>query len=185
MAPLYAALTYHKIDLYDLESFPMSLHDLCFWLQNTAWGTAIRESTLLFPIIETIHVLGLSLSVGTIAVLDLRLLGLGLRREPVSQVMRQIMPWSLAGFAIMFASGALLFWAQALKAYDSVFFRIKLLLLLCTAVNALVFQFTVYRSMASWDKATATPLGARISGLVSLCLWIGVIAAGRTMAYKF
>ena len=163
----------------------MSLHDFCFWLQNTAWGTAIRESTLLFPIIETTHVLGLSLSVGTIALLDLRLLGLGLRREPVSQVMRQIMPWSLTGFAIMFTTGGLLFWPQALKAYNSVFFRAKLLLLLFTAVNALVFQFTVYRSMASWDKVSATPLGARISGAVSLCLWIAVIAAGRTMAYKF
>lgn len=163
----------------------MSLHDFCFWLQNTAWGTAIRESTLLFPVIETAHVLGLSLSVGTIALLDLRLLGLGLRREPVSQVMRQIMPWSLTGFAIMFITGALLFWSQAMKAYGSVFFRIKLLLLLFTAVNALVFQFTVYRSMASWDKAAVTPLAARISGVISLTLWIGVIAAGRTMAYKF
>ena len=63
----------------------------------------------MFPLIETAHVLGLSLSVGTIALLDLRLLGLGLRREPVSQVMRQIMPWSLTGFAIMFSTGVLLF----------------------------------------------------------------------------
>jgi hypothetical protein len=163
----------------------MSLHDFCFWLQNSAWGTAIRESTLLFPIIETAHVLGLSLSVGTIALLDLRLLGLGLRRQPASEVMRQVMPWSLIGFAIMFTSGALLFWSQALKAYNSTFFRIKLLLLICAAVNALIFQFTVYRRMSSWDEAPATPLGARISGVVSLCLWIAVIAAGRTMAYKF
>ena len=163
----------------------MSLYSFCQWLQNTPWGTDIRESTLLFPIIETAHVLGLSLSVGTIAILDLRLLGLGLRREPVSQVMGQLMPWSWAGFTIMFLSGGLLFWSQALKAYGSIFFRIKLLLLLLTAVNVLVFQWTVYRSMATWDQAPVTPFRARLTGALSLILWIGIIAAGRTMAYKF
>ena len=163
----------------------MSLYSICEWLQNTEWGTGIRESTLLFPIIETTHVLGLAFSVGTIAILDLRLLGLGLKREPVSQVMSQLMPWSLAGFFIMFVTGILLFWSQALKAYDSVFFRIKLLLLIFAGINALVFQFTVYRSMASWDQAPVTPFRARLTGAISIALWIGIIAAGRTMAYKF
>jgi hypothetical protein len=95
------------------------------------------------------------------------------------------MPWSVAGFIVMFLTGGLLFWSQALKAYDSVFFRIKLLLLLLAGVNALVFQFTVYRSMATWDQAEVTPLKARITGGLSLLLWIGIIAAGRTMAYRF
>ena len=139
----------------------------------------------MFPIIETTHVLGLALSVGTIAVFDLRLLGLGLRREPASLVMRQIIPWSLIGFAIMFLSGALLFWAQAEKAYASVYFRIKLLLLILSGVNALVFQLTLYRNMTNWERAEVTPLGARWAGGLSLALWIGIIAAGRTMAYKF
>jgi hypothetical protein len=163
----------------------LSLYSFCLWLQNTPWGTAIRESTLVFPIIETIHVLALALSVGTVAVFDLRLLGWGLRREPVSQVMSQIMPWSTAGIAVMFVTGWLLFWSQALKAYGSVYFRIKLLLLLLAGVNALVFQVTLYRSMATWDEAEVTPLQARWTGGLSLALWIGIIAAGRTMAYKF
>jgi hypothetical protein len=163
----------------------MSLYTICEWLQNTNWGTGIRESTLLFPIIETTHVLGLALSVGTVALLDLRLLGLGLKREPVSQVMGQLMPWSLSGFFIMFVSGILLFWSQALKAYDSAFFRIKLLLLIFAGINALVFQFTVYRSMAAWDEAPVTPFRARLTGAISIALWIGIIAAGRTMAYRF
>jgi hypothetical protein len=163
----------------------LPLYSFCLWLQNTPWGTAIRESTLVFPIIETIHVLALSLSVGTVALFDLRLLGLSFRREPVSQVMSQIMPWSTAGFVVMFVTGGLLFWSQALKAYGSVYFRIKLVLLLLAGVNALVFQLTLYRSMATWDKAEVTPLRARLAGGLSLALWIGIIAAGRTMAYKF
>jgi hypothetical protein len=163
----------------------MSLYDFCRWLHDTSWATGIRESTLLFPVIETIHVLGLSLSVGTIAVIDLRLLGLGLRREPVSQVMAQIVPWSMCGFTVMFLSGLLLFASQAVKAYESVFFRIKLLLILLAGINALVFQLTVRRGMTKWDEGPVTPLAARLIGGLSLALWMGVIAAGRTMAYKF
>src|SRR5437879_2950292 len=135
----------------------LSLYSFCLWLQNTPWGTAIRESTLVFPIIETIHVLALSISVGTVAVFDLRLLGWGLRSEPGSKVMGRIQPWSTAGQAVMFLTGRLLFWSQALKAYGSLYFRIKLLLLLLAGVNALVFQLTLYRSMANWDEAEVTP----------------------------
>ena len=163
----------------------MSIYGFCEWLQNTPWGTGIRESTLLFPIIETTHVLGLALSVGTVAVFDLRLLGKGLRSEPVSQVMSQIMPWSLAGMILMFVTGGLLFWCQALKAYDSIYFRIKLVLLVLAGLNALIFQLTLYRSMPIWEKAEVVPFKARLTGGLSLALWIGIIAAGRTMAYRF
>jgi hypothetical protein len=79
----------------------MSLLSICQWIQNTA---ALRESTYLFPIVETTHVLGLSLSVGLLVVSDLRLIGVGMRRRPASEVFRQLAPWMLAGFAIMFAT---------------------------------------------------------------------------------
>jgi hypothetical protein len=108
----------------------MSLSALCQWLHDTAWGTALRESTWVFPIVEGTHVLALALSVGTLLVVDLRLAGVLMRREPVSRVSNQLMPWSIAGFGIMFITGAMLFWSQAVQAYGSVFFRIKLLLLL-------------------------------------------------------
>src|SRR5580704_11616622 len=101
----------------------MSIPDLCRWLQETPWGTGIRESTLLFPIIEGTHAIGIAFSVGVLLIMDLRLAGLLMRREPVSQISNQLMPWSLAGFVVMFITGVLLFWSQAMKAYSSVFFR--------------------------------------------------------------
>ena len=76
----------------------MSIFELCQWLQNTAWGTGIRESTWVFPLIEGTHVLALALSVGTLMVMDLRLAGLIMRRAPVSAVSGQLKPWSTAGF---------------------------------------------------------------------------------------
>ena len=163
----------------------MSLLSICEWIQNTDSSTALRESTYLFPIIETTHVLGLSLSVGLLVVSDLRLIGAGRRRRPASEVYRQLAPWMLAGFAIMFATGLLLFWSQALKAYNSVFFRAKLCLLILAGVNAIVYHLTIYRRMNQWENKLLPPPQARLAGWLSLIIWAGIIAAGRTMAYTF
>ena len=163
----------------------MSLLSICQWLQNTEIGTSLRESTYVFPIIETTHVLGLALSVGLLVVSDLRLIGAVMRRRPASEVFRQLAPWMLAGFAIMFTSGVFLFWSQALKAYNSIFFRIKLCLLVLAAVNAAVYHLTIYRRMDEWENKLIPPSQARLAGWLSLIIWAGVIAAGRTMAYTF
>lgn len=163
----------------------MSISDLCQWLQDTPWGTAIRESVWLFPIIEGTHTLGIAFSVGILLIVDLRLAGVLMRQERVSRVSGQLMPWSLAGFAVMFATGALLFWSQATKAWGSVFFRAKLVLLILAAINALVFELTLRPGIVAWDTAEKPPFRARIAGILGLVLWAGVIVAGRTMAYNF
>jgi|SRR5579863_523381 uncharacterized protein DUF6644 len=163
----------------------MSLADLCKWLQDTSWGTGIRESTLLFPVIEGTHAIGIAFSVGILIIIDLRLAGVLMRREPVSQVFNQLMPWSLAGFGIMFITGVLLFLSQAMKAYGSVFFRMKLLLLLLAGINALIFELTLRRRIVAWDTLETPPWRARVAGILGIVLWAGVIAAGRTMAYNF
>jgi hypothetical protein len=163
----------------------LSLADLCQWLQDTSWGTGIRESVWVFPLIEGTHVMALALSVGTLLVMDLRLAGFLMRHERVSEVSNQLMPWSLVGFVIMFLTGGLLFWSQAVKAYGSIFFRIKLALLLLAGINALVFELTLRRTVPEWDTAEKPPFRARLAGLLGMVLWAGVIAAGRTMAYTF
>jgi hypothetical protein len=153
------------------------------WLYHTSISVAIRESSWVFPIIETTHVLGLSLSVGVLFVSDLRLVGLALRRRPASELWGQLKPWMVAGFVVMFSSGALLFWSQPIKAYQSVFFRAKLAFLLLAAFNAAVYHTTIFRRTNEWDDAPVPPAQARLTGWISLALWAGVIAAGRTMAY--
>jgi hypothetical protein len=138
-----------------------------------------------FPAIETTHVLDLALSVGTIALIDLRLVGVALRRQPVSEVSKQLLPWALGGFAIMFLTGLFLFLSLPMKCYGSIFFRIKMLLLVLAGVNALFYQIVFYPHMSGWDDLPAPPLAVRLVGALSLALWIGVVTAGRTMAYKF
>jgi len=163
----------------------MSIPDFCQWLQDTSWGIGIRESTVLFPVVEGTHAIGIALSVGILLIMDLRLAGVLMRREPVSQIFNQLMPWSLGGFLVMFITGILLFWSQAMKAYGSIFFRIKIALLLLAAINALVFELTMRRRIATWDTAEKPPFRVRMAGVLGIVLWAGVIAAGRTMAYNF
>ena len=163
----------------------MSIAEICQWLQHTDTGMDIRSSNYAFPIIEAAHVLGLAISVGTVVWLDLRLLGVkSLLRFPVSRFWKGLLPLSMAGFALMFVSGSILFWVQAFDAYNNVYFRIKIGLLFLAAVNALVFQFTAQRRMAEWDRAEVPPLGARLAGLFGIILWASVIIAGRTFAYN-
>jgi uncharacterized protein DUF6644 len=128
------------------------LFSFCQWLHETTFSTAIRESIWIFPVIETAHVMALSLSVGTIAMIDLRLVGLAMRKAPVSEISKQLLPWALIGFGIMFSTGLLLFVAQPLKCYESIFFPIKMGLILLAGLNAVVFQFTVYPTIADWDQ---------------------------------
>ena len=154
------------------------------WLQQTAWATAFRESTLAYPIVEGIHLLALSASVGLIAICDLRLMGIALTTRPASEILKYLRSGSLIGFTVMFASGALLFAAAAEKCYYNEWFRLKVLLLFLAGVNALVFNLTVYRNITAWDVAGVPPLAARRAGLFSLILWALVIVAGRTTAYN-
>lgn len=163
----------------------MSVLEICGWLENTRFATALRQSLWVFPLVEGAHVLALAFSVGLVIWMDLRLIGWGaLRNESVSRISASLLPLSVYGFAVMFLTGGLLFWSQALDAYQSVYFRIKITLLLLAGINALVYHLTIYRRMPEWDESRVPPRGARVAGLVSLLLWAGVIVAGRSMAYN-
>lgn len=155
----------------------------CQWVYGTHLSTAIRESVWVFPIIESIHVLGITVLVGTITVLDLRLLGLIMKREPVSRIAHQVLPWTWAGFFIMFVTGLLLSIAEAATNYYNWAFRIKLVLLVLVGLNPLIFHLTIYRRVNTWDLSNVTPLRARAAALCSLTLWAGIIIAGRMIAY--
>jgi len=154
-------------------------------LQDTTIGTQLRESVWVFPILEGTHLLTITVSVGTLLIMDLRLAGLLFTRQRVSEVTLAVMPLSIFGFVVMFITGAFLFLCQAVKAYSSVYFKLKILFLLLAGLNALVFELTMRRKVHEWDCDAVPPLRARLAGFSGMILWAGVIAAGRTMAYNF
>jgi hypothetical protein len=157
---------------------------ICQWIFQTPLSVSIRESIWVYPILDVLHCVGILLVAGTIVVVDLRLLGLGLRRLAVSSVVSQVVPWTLAGFAFMAATGSLLAWSEPLRLYKSLFFSWKLGFLAMAGLNAAVFHLGIYRRVAAWDSEAITPVRARIAGAVSIVCWICVIAAGRAVGYE-
>lgn len=162
----------------------VSLFRFFEWLGNTPWSIALHESRYVFLVVLMVHVLTLAVFVGTAVMIDLRLLGVMMTRVPVSEVMARLLPWSGAGFIVMIASGALLFYAAPLLRYENAFFRIKMAALLLAVVNAWVFHRTVYRRIAQWDRDPVPPRFARMAGILSLVLWAIIITTGRMMAYQ-
>ncbi len=156
---------------------------ICQWLEHTSVGTAIRESLWLFPVIETVHIFGIILLVGGTSILDLRLMGLTFREEPVTKLAKRFLPWAWAGFIIQVTTGLLMFASEATKMYVNTAFQIKMLMILAAGVNAFVFHSLAYQSVGKWEKDPVAPLSARIAGLVSILFWFGIVAAGRWIAY--
>jgi hypothetical protein len=155
------------------------------WIAAQPGSIALHESLHAYTWIETAHVLGIMLFVGTIAMVDLRLLGVAFTRAPVSQMSERILPWTVAGFVLMITTGALLFYAIPVRSFHSLWFRLKMVLLALAAVNIFIFHARVERDRDRWDRGTTPPLGARISAAASLALWAGVIVSGRMIAYNW
>ena len=163
----------------------MSLLPFAEWLASTPGSIALHESLFMYPVVESVHVLTLTIFVGMSVMLDLRLLGIILRRVPVTDITKRLMPWMIGGFVIMFVTGILLFYAIPIRSYQSLWFRAKLVLLVLAGLNAWTFHIGVYQSVRDWDLAERAPSRARVAGLASLVLWGFIIVFGRMIAYNW
>ena len=161
----------------------MTILDLCTWLEATPIAVKITESEWMFPTIETIHVLALTLVVGSIAMLDLRLLGVSSRNIGVMQLSEETLPWTWSAFVVAAITGSLLFVSAATKYYANVPFRIKLVLLVLAGINMAVFHLGAWRAAHGWNHTIPTPRAARIAATLSLLFWIGVVIAGRWIGF--
>lgn len=163
----------------------MSLRWFAEWLDSTAWSTALHESLYMYPYIETTHVLSLMLFVGTLFLVDLRLLGVAYSRVPVSSVTGSVLPWTAAGFAIAVVTGVLLFYAIPIRTYHSIWFRIKVVCLILAGLNAWRYHRRQSVNRVEWDTDPKPPLDVRVTSLCSIILWITVIFCGRMIAYNW
>jgi uncharacterized membrane protein len=152
-------------------------------LEDTGIATAIREGSVLFPWIECVHVLALTLVFGSIAVVDLRLIGLTSRDRGVAEITAAVLPITWTAFACAVITGVLMFSSNATSYGSNIYFRIKMLLILLAGINMGVYHLGLNRGADGWKTASATPARARIVGALSLCLWLGVVAAGRWIGF--
>ena len=161
----------------------MTIFDVCQWLESTTLATTISESAWLFPTIETVHVLALVLVIGSIAMLDLRLLGVSHRSMAVMQLSDDTLPWTWGAFVVAALSGSLLFVSHATKYYGNPPFRIKVVFLLLAGINMAVFHLGAWKAVHRWNEALPTPRAARVAAGLSLLFWIGVVVAGRWIGF--
>jgi hypothetical protein len=159
------------------------LRDAIGYFEDSGVAESVRENDLLFPLIESIHVLAICLVVGSILAVDLRLLGLAWVRRPLSEVTRGILPLTWCAFAVAVASGGLLFISNATKYLGNGFFVAKMCLIAAAGVNMLVFHAITARDAAKWDNDARLPLRARLAGAFSIALWVAVVACGRWIGF--
>jgi hypothetical protein len=157
--------------------------DFIAYFENSALADNIRENDLLFPLIESVHVLSICLVVGSILVVDLRLLGLASINRPVSRVTGGILPLTWTAFAIAVSSGGLLFISNATKYLENGYFVAKIFLILTAGLNMVVFHAISARDLPKWEHETALPLRARLAGGLSILLWVSVVACGRWIGF--
>jgi hypothetical protein len=161
----------------------MQIDRLLEWLQSTPIAVAIRENEILFPWIESLHVLAIVLVVGTISIVDLRLLGIASRNRRASVMLREVLPYTWGAFAIAAVTGLLLFSSNAVKYAHNGYFLAKMVLLLIAGLNMVVFHLIGARQLAARDGAGGTPLAAKAAGSISLLVWVAVVVCGRWIGF--
>jgi len=151
----------------------------CHWCNGSFFGHGIRDSVWLFPFVEIFHLIALGLLGGTVLLVNLSLLGVRFRGEPVAALAREVRPWMLGSIAVMLVSGFLLFSTEAVKMYGNRAFQFKMS---CLAL-ALLFTFTVHRRVTSSEEGRLGPLARGLVATVSILLWAGVALGGRAIGY--
>jgi hypothetical protein len=149
------------------------------WCNQLAIGIAIRKSTWLFPIIETVHLIALTILLGSVVIVAMRLFGLTLRAQKTSKIATELAPWTMGAVVVMVLTGALLFVSEPVKCYNNPPFRIKMVLLLL----AVLYHFTLYRKWTRGIQPNFSEVQARIAAVLSLILWFGVGLAGRAIGF--
>lgn len=152
------------------------------WVASTALSGLMRSNLWLYPIAEIVHIVGITVLVGGVALFDLRMLGFG-RALPVDQLAQHLLPWSMASLGLVVPAGLLLFSADPAALVSNRLFLLKLALIALAGLNALLFHLGVFRNVAEWNTGARTPGVARMHAVISLALWVAVISCGRLLAY--
>jgi len=161
------------------------IYDFALWVDGQQWSTMLHESYYMYNWVETTHVLALMLSLGMLFLIDLRMLGLALPGVPADRLAQRLaLPMAL-GFVVMFATGIALFYAIPVRSAQSLWFRIKVVLLIAAAVNAWVFHRRMQRSSGDWASALRAPGSLRTGAALSISFWVGIVVCGRFIAYDW
>jgi hypothetical protein len=157
--------------------------DFISYFEDSGLADNIRENDLLFPLIESVHVVAICLVIGSILVVDLRLLGFASINRSVSRVTSGVLPLTWGAFAVAVASGTLLFISNATKYLGNGYFVAKILLICAAGLNMVIFHGISARDLPRWENEATLPLSARVAGGLSILLWVSVVTCGRWIGF--
>ena len=151
-------------------------------LEEGGIAQAMRDSLWLFPLVETVHIIGFSILVGAVVMFDLRILGVS-KRISVRLLARHLLPWALGALLLIVPTGTMMFASEASDLVGNRAFVVKMVLLMLAGANAGAFHLGSFRDAESWDQNTPAPAGARLHAVASMLIWFGIITCGRMIAY--
>lgn len=161
------------------------LRDLFFYVSELENSIALRESQYVWAWLLVAHIISMCLFAGTIIMMDLRLLGVGIMQTPFSQVQRRLFPWQIAGMVFSAITGGAIVFADPMKYYANIIFWTKMVTMGLAGLNALAFHFITEYTVVDWDVRVAPPFGAKLAGGLSIVMWANVIVAGRLIPYNW
>ena len=152
-------------------------------LQSSPWAVFIHKTAWAFTTIEVVHVFAVSMVIGTIVIVDLRLLGLASTKRPFAELSRQVLPFTWAAFVIAVIAGVLLFISRATEYFVNTAFWIKMLLIVLAGINMIIFEFITVRGVQKWNTDPIPPAPARLAGGISIASWVLVLVCGRLIGF--
>lgn len=161
------------------------IYNFAVWLDDTRWSAMLHESYYMYNWVESTHVMTLMVSLGMLFLIDLRMLGYALPDVPASKIAQKLSIPMAFGFTVMFITGISLFYAVPVRSAQSVWFRVKMVLLVACAVNAYLFHKRMNESVSSWDNKARAPSRIRLGAALSLGFWTIVVICGRFIAYDW
>ncbi len=161
----------------------MDLHSVLQSLYDTSLSTSIRQVGILFPAIESVHVIAITVVVGTIAIVDLRLIGYASHRRSANRLIHELLPFTWVAFAAAIISGSLMFASKAVDYAENGPFLWKMCTLVAAGINMGIFHLGIHRRIGEWDETFPVPFAARLAGFLSLVLWIAVVFLGRWIGF--
>ena len=160
-----------------------SITALLEWLQASSWAVFIHKKPWAFTTVEVVHVFAIALVIGTIIIVDLRLLGLASKKRPAAELSRQVLPFTWAAFVLAVIAGSLLFISRAPEYFGNTMFWIKMALIVIAGINMMIFEFITVRGVQEWNLSPSPPRAARLAGAISITCWLLVLVFGRLIAF--
>lgn len=154
------------------------------WLQALPLAVFIHKTPWAFTTIEVIHIFAVSMVIGTVAIVDLRLLGFASTRRPFAELSRQVLPFTWAAFVLAVAAGSLLFISRATDYFANAVFWVKMSLIVVAGINMAIFEFVTVRDVQKWNLDPTPPRPARLAGGLSITCWVLVVVFGRLIAFS-